>query len=358
MMSRIGVKPHAPQARERRDLSPRAMMVLDRDALDLTFPVDIRQALAKRVRFEAPPMTAQELYRDPSILRNTRFLFSGWGPPKLSEGLLEHAVHLEAVFYGGGSIRSLMTQEAWRRGIVITSAAHANAIPVVEYTVAQIIMCLKRVWQQAAELRESRAWVQSEPGAGGFRSTVGLVSLGLIGTLVAERLAGMDVEVVAYDPAPQRSSGLETVSAGKSPAGLRRVGLEEVFAISDVVSLHTPLLSETRKMIDESLLGSMKPSASLINTARGGIVDQEALIRVFTGRPDLFAVLDVTDPEPPARDCPLWSMNNVILTPHIAGSRGRECRRMGWEMVAELDRYLSHKPLLHAVSQEEVGTRA
>src|SRR5690606_15290585 len=99
---------------------------------------------------------------------------------------------------------------------------------------------------------------------------------------------------------------------------LRYVELPELFRAADVVSLHTPLLAQTRGMIDETLLRSMKPGASLINTARGPIIDHAALVRVLGDRPDLFAMLDVTDPEPLPPDHPLWTLPNAVLTPHIA----------------------------------------
>ena len=119
------------------------------------------------------------------------------------------------------------------------------------------------------------------------------------------------------------------------------VTLADVFRLADVVSLHTPLLPETVGLVTGAHLATMKSGATFINTAWGPIVRQTQMIDVLARRPDLQAVLDVCDPEPPGADSLLYTLPNVVLTPHIAGSVGTECRRMGRYMVEELERYLS-----------------
>ncbi|NUR82890.1 MAG: oxidoreductase, partial [Nonomuraea sp.] len=161
------------------------------------------------------------------------------------------------------------------------------------------------------------------------------LSLGAIGQLVADRLAAMDVEVVAWDP-----------FKADTP-------LEEVFATCDVVSVHTPLLPETRGFVGRELLASMKQGATLINTARGALIDEPALVEVLSERPDLFAILDVSDPEPPPPGSPLLTLPNVVYTPHIAGSLGSERGRLGDLAVAELERFASGRPLEHALTREQ-----
>ena len=126
--------------------------------------------------------------------------------------------------------------------------------------------------------------------------------------------------------------------------GLRLVTLEELFARCDVVSLHVPLLPSTRGLVTARLVASMKPNATLINTARGAILEP-AVVSVLSQRPDLQAVLDVTDPEPLPAGSLLRSLPNVTLTPHVAGSVGRECRRLGDMMVDELRRFVAGQPL-------------
>ena len=179
---------------------------------------------------------------------------------------------------------------------------------------------------------------------GCYRRTVGLVSLGLIARTLLKLLAPFDLDVLVYDPYISGEAA-ETM-------GTTKVSLEELFRRSDVVSVHTPMMDETRGMIEGGHITSMRTGATFINTARGGVVRESELIEVLKQRPDLQAVLDVTDPEPPAADSPLYSLENVVLTPHIAGSVGNECRRMGQYMVDELKRYLAGEPLKWQVTPE------
>jgi phosphoglycerate dehydrogenase-like enzyme len=162
--------------------------------------------------------------------------------------------------------------------------------------------------------------------------------------MVAERLRAFDVRVIAYDPfaTPEAAADLS----------VELCTLEALFERSDVVSCHTPWLPETVGLLNGALFRRMKPGASFINTARGAVVNEAELIEVLGARDDLFAVLDVTYPEPPAVDSPLYTLPNVLLTPHIAGSMDDECRRMGRMMVDELDRWLRGEPLRHRVTRD------
>ena len=134
--------------------------------------------------------------------------------------------------------------------------------------------------------------------------------------------------------------------------GVTLVTLPELFSQSDVVSIHTPLLSETEHLVTGTLIRSMKQGATLINTSRGAIVNEGELCAVLRERSDLTAILDVTDPEPPTADSPLRTLENVILTPHIAGSLGGEIARMGRGMVEEMTCFLGGEPLRHSISEE------
>jgi phosphoglycerate dehydrogenase-like enzyme len=188
-------------------------------------------------------------------------------------------------------------------------------------------------------LGESLPRATNEPGANG--SVVGLMSLGATGQATARLLTRHDLVLQAYDPYvdPALAASL----------GVRMVSLEELFATSDVVSLHAPVLDETCRIVSTSLLSAMKNDATLINTARGALIDEEALVKVLGARPDLFAVLDVTDPEPPLPGSPLFSLPNVVVTPHLAGTLNTERRRQGRLMAAELARYVAGEPLEHEV---------
>jgi phosphoglycerate dehydrogenase-like enzyme len=184
----------------------------------------------------------------------------------------------------------------------------------------------------------------------GYGSVVGLVSLGQVGRRVAERLGDLEITVLAHDPFAPESLFSEL--------DLEPVSLEDLFARSDIVSLHTPLLPTTTGMVNTRLLSRLKPGATLINTARGGLIHEPDLITFLRARPDVQAVIDVTDPEPPVPDSPLYELPNLFLTPHIAGSIGPECRRMGRAMVEEFQRYVRGEPLCYMVNREQLARMA
>jgi phosphoglycerate dehydrogenase-like enzyme len=139
---------------------------------------------------------------------------------------------------------------------------------------------------------------------------------------------------------------------------VERCTLDELFASADVVSIHTPEFQETRGLVTGRHIASMKHGATLINTARGAIVREEEMIEVLRQRRDLTAVLDVTDPEPPSSDSPLLTLPNVVLTPHIAGSLGPECRRLGRYMIEELERFVTGEPLKWQITAEAASKLA
>ncbi len=262
------------------------------------------------------------------------------------------------VFYGAGSVRSIVSDAFWERGCRITSAYAANAVPVAEYTLSQILFSLKRGWYYVLESKKRGGYVQKSGISGGlspfmpgaYRSTVGIVSLGMIGRLVCEHLRRFDVQVLAYDPFCSDAEAAEL--------GVKLCSLEELFRRSDVVSLHTPWLKETEGMITGDHVAAMKENATFINTSRGAVVREGEMTAVLRERSDIYAVLDVTYPEPPEAGSPLFSLPNVVLTPHIAGSMAGECRRMGRYMVDELKRYQNDEPLKWEITREKAGKMA
>lgn len=288
---------------------------------------------------------AAEFLAEDSQRERAEVLFTGWGSPRLDEDLLCGAPKLRAVFHAAGSVRDLVSPELWARGIVVCSAWRINAQPVAEFALAEIILALKhapfRSRRMHAERRKPDGFVS--PGAAG--SVVGLVGLGAIGRRVRELLRALDVHVLAHDPVV----GVEEAER----LGVESVGLDDLFRRSDAVSLHLPALEATRGLVGEAVLRSMKTGATLINTSRGSVIDEKTLVDVLTERDDLFALLDVTDPDPPAPDSPLYCLPNVWLTPHIAGSVGRECLRMGDAMVAEARRFFRGEPLRHQLTRRE-----
>ena len=277
---------------------------------------------------------------------DAELLLSGWGVPRLDAAFFQRYPQVRAVFHAAGSVRSLMTDEAWDRGVRITTAAQVNARPVAEFTFAQIVLSLKSAFRQTRACHAERRFARQVariPGA--YGTTVGLISLGEIARQVAQRLTALEVNVIAYDPytSAERAAAL----------GVQLVSLEEIFARADVVSCHAPLLPATRGLIGGRHFELLKDGATFINTARGPIVAESEMIDVLRRRPSLTALLDVTDPEPPPPDSPLFTLPNVFLTPHISGSVDGECVRMGHFIAAEVRRYLAGEPLLGEVTRAQ-----
>lgn len=323
----------------------KGLFILPEGNYNKIYSSQVREEINELVDIYQPRLDKETVREDLSILNDANFIFSGWGCPTLDQKFLDAAPNLEAVFYGSGSIGGLVTDEFWKRDIVVTSAWAANAVPVAEYTLSQIIFSLKRGWYYVLKTKEKQQRIQKVDVPGAYGSTVGIISLGMIGKKVCEHLKDFDINVIAYDPYVSQKE------ADKLDVEL--CSLTEVFKCSDVVSLHTPWLEETEGMIKGEHFQSMKQGATFINTARGAVVREKEMIEVLKQRSDLYAVLDVTYPEPPADGSPLYSLPNVVLTPHIAGSQSDECKRMGRYMLNELQRYLNDKKLQWRVTKEK-----
>lgn len=286
------------------------------------------------------------------VLSGVDVLLTGWHAPRIDECALSKMPRLSLIAHAGGSVKGHVDRACWERGVVVTTAAIANAIPVAEYTVAQILLAGKSLLKAADLYRHRQGVIDREaefPGTGNYEKVVGLVGASTIGRLVLERLKPFDLEVVLYDPTLSQSAAQEL--------GARKVGLEELLALSDVVSLHAPVLPETVGMIGAEQLRAMRSGTTLINTARGALVDHDALRNeVRTGR--IFAILDVTTPEPLPPDDPLYTLPNVQLTPHIAGSMGTELRRMTAFALTEIELFAAGLAPKYPVKVTDLSTMA
>jgi len=279
-------------------------------------------------------------------LGDTEVLLTSWGCPPIDGFALARMPKLRAVIHAGGSVKGHVTERCFERGIAVSSAAAANALPVAEFTVAAILFANKRVFTIARRYRRERAaiaWDEEYPRFGNLDRRVGLVGASRIGRRVMELLAPFDLEVVFFDPTLDDDHGLPAT----------RVSLDALIATSDVVSLHAPAIPETRHLMDASRLAAMKDGATLVNTARGALVDQDALVaELARGRID--AIIDTTDPFVLPKDSPLYDLDNVFLTPHIAGSLGPEKTRMMDMALDELERFCNGEPFAHEVRRERL----
>ena len=286
------------------------------------------------------PASKQDLM---AVLATADACITGWGVAQLDADVVAAAPRLGHMAHMGGSVKRFVSGAVWDRGIRVTSAAVTLARDVAETTLGLMIVGRKRIWPLGNHVRDggwrdSSAWDRWDAREL-HRSTVGLIGAGNVGRHVIDLLAPFSVTVLVADP---YLSDEEAESLG-----VERVELAELMERSDVVSIHAPDTAQTRHMVGAELLGRLGDGALLINTARGSIIDEEALIdELSTGR--IFAFLDVTDPEPPAPDSPLRRFENVVVTPHIAGCIDN-CNRMGELAVEEVCRYLAGEPAVNEI---------
>ncbi|MFK4089559.1 hydroxyacid dehydrogenase [Kribbella sp. NPDC020789] len=318
-----------------------ALVVMDREVFAAHFDRARLDRLAALVALPDPVWTDElDSPRVRAQLATAELLVTSWGAPRLTAERLAAAPRLQAVFHAAGSIRSVADSNLWSRDIVVTSAADANAVPVAEYTLAAIIFAGKKAPFLAADATTAYQGWSHPQGFGdlsNFRRTIGVVGFSRIGRRVVDLLRTLEgTTVLVADP--------HADPAAVAAAGARLVDLDELLPQVDVLTLHAPELPNTRQMIGAAELARLPDHATVINTARGSLVDSAALAaECRTGR--LFAILDVTDPEPLPAGSPLREVPNVMVTPHIAGSLGTEIHRLTDHMLAELTRWVAGEPV-------------
>ena len=286
-------------------------------------------------------------------LEHLEILITSWGCAPIDAAFVERCPRLKLIAHLAGSVKGFLDDSVWRRGIMVVNAVAANAVPVAEFTLAAILMANKRILQLQqvyAQDRVNRApWTREAPGAGNYNKVVGIVGASHVGRLVLQHLQNFDFKALVYDP---YLTPLDARYLGAS-----KVGLAELLSQSDVVSLHAPLLADTRHMLGERELSLMRDGATLINTARGALIDPNALLAELSmGR--LYAFLDTTEPEELPPTSPLFELPNVFLTPHIAGSLGSEAERLTDHIVEEIERFTTGRNLTNTVRREHLARLA
>lgn len=283
-----------------------------------------------------------------ALIADADFAITSWGSPAMTRQLLDKAPNLKLIVHAAGSVKSIVTDEMYDRGVRIVSAAQVLSTGVSETALGLTIASVKNFFALNAETHAG-GW--SHDGITEmYDITIGIVGFGLAGRHYAELLQNFAVDVIAYDP------GVSAEDMAK--VGVRKAALEEVFAQSDVISLHAPELPSTRHIVNRDSLAAMKNGAILINTARGSLVDEEALVEALTNGKLKCACLDVTDPEPPVADSPLRKLPNCILTPHLAGQAANGLRKLGDHCYQQIVNYIEGKPLSGEIRQESLSTIA
>ncbi|WP_442818650.1 hydroxyacid dehydrogenase [Streptomyces sp. NBC_01320] len=329
---------------------PRALFAMGRPHRDALFPRAAIDRLTRLVDIE-PHFVAEDFDRVPRLAA-VEILITSWGCHPLDDAVLARMPALKAVVHAAGSVKHHVTDACWDRGLLVSTAAAANAVPVAEYTLAAILFANKRVLEIGGLYREHRNaldWAAHFPGFGNYRRTIGLVGASLVGRRVLELLRPHDFDILLADP------HLDPEAARSM--GARLVELDELLAVSDIVSLHAPALPETYHLLDARRLSLLRDGATLVNTGRGSLIDTEALTaEALSGR--IHAVLDVTEPEVLPVSSPLYSLPNVLLTPHIAGSLGGELLRITRSALDEVERYCAGREFAYPVTRAALSTSA
>lgn len=285
-------------------------------------------------------------------LQDTDVIFSTWGMPKLTEDeIKEKLPSLKAIFYGAGTVK-YFAQPYLNCGVQIFSAWQANAIPVIETCLAQILLANKGFFHLAPLTKENykAAAAENKYFPGNYATKVGLIGLGAIGMGVLEKLKQHDLKIYVYSS--------KVTKENQAQWGVKAATLEEIFSQCNVISNHLANVPATVGVLNEKLFSLMQPRTTFINTGRGAQVDEQALIQKLQADPSIVAILDVTYPEPPVKNSPLYTLPNVILTPHSAGSSGNEVRRMAQYMIDESHRWINGEACFYEVKQEMLPTMA
>jgi phosphoglycerate dehydrogenase-like enzyme len=295
----------------------------------------------------------EEILANPKNFAEVELLFSTWGMPAFRKEEIEAVFpNLKALFYAAGSVQSF-ARPFLESGVRVFSAWAANAVPVAEYTVAEIILSNKgyfltnRLYHTQGR-KASQAAFKKCPG--NYGETVGIIGAGMIGRLVIQMLKAYHLKVIVFDPFLPDEKALAF--------GVEKCELSELFERAFVVSNHLANNPQTVGMLNYDLFKLMKPNATFLNTGRGAQVIEADLARAMSEKPDACSILDVTYPEPIQDGNPLLELENVYLTPHIAGSQADEVHRMAEYMIDEFKCFEQGLPTKYEVSEKMLETMA
>lgn len=275
-------------------------------------------------------------------------IFATWGMPRFSDRHFASMPKLRAVFYAAGNVKAF-AQPLIERDVTLISAWGINAVPVSEMCLSQVLLSLRGYFRAVRNYRSVKTHdAKVFQRAGVMGETVGLIGLGKIGARLRYLLTDYPVKVIAYDPflTPEHAKELHVES----------VSLREVFERSLVVSNHTPDLPSTQGVLTGAHFGAMRDGATFINTGRGAQVVEDDLIRVLSERPDITALLDVTAPEPPPDGSLLWTLPNIVISPHVGGTIGDEVVRLADCVIDEYERWAAGRTLEFEVTAEVLAT--
>lgn len=324
-----------------------AFLCTNKSSLEAVYP----QNIIKELNLTA--YDKNDVVNNPALFSDTEYIFSTWGMPAFSEDEIKTLLpSLKAVFYAAGTVQSF-ARPFLNSGVKVFSSFAANAVPVAEYTVAQIVLANKGFFGSSllsSRGENAKANQLKTKYIGNYNAKVGIIGAGAIGKLVIKMLKAYKIEVYVFDPfLPDQTA---------SELGVEKVSLEELFANCNVISNHLANNKQTVGILNGNLFEKMLGFSTFINTGRGAQVVEADLINTLKQRPDITAILDVTYPEPPKEDSEFYTLPNCILTPHIAGSAGNEVCRLAEYAFNEYKAFTNGEPTKYEVTLKMLETMA
>jgi phosphoglycerate dehydrogenase-like enzyme len=332
----------------------RAGINTTRDMWNYVFSSQTKTDLAEHLDFDESSISD---HPDPPAVAKScsgaEVIISTWRAVPYTAEILKPCPDLQLILYAAGTFKPYVTPELQQRNVTVCTAVHLNAIPTAEFTLGIILSSLKNVYRYHTDFLKSgrNAWQRNpEQFDGGYYGTkIGLLGFGQITRHLLGLLRSFDMDVYVES---SHASGEELESHGA-----RRRSLEWIMSNCDVVSIHKADVPRNWDIINRDNLKLMKKGARLINTSRGRIINEKDLVEKLT-EGEITAYLDVTHPEPPEAGHPFYSLPNCILTPHVAGSIGKEVHRMGEFCARQLRSWIQGKPLENTIDISSLGERA
>jgi len=264
---------------------------------------------------------------------------------KVTEKLLNAATNLKVIARAGIGVDNVDIPAASKKGVIVMNTPFGNMITTAEHAIAMMFAVARQIPQASASTHAGK-WEKSKfMGVELTSKTLGVIGAGNIGGIVCDRAIGLDMKVIAYDPF------LSEERAGK--LGVTKVELDELFARSDFITLHVPLTDKTRKIIDADAIAKMKSGVRIINCARGGLVDEEALAAALQTGKVAGAAFDVFEEEP-AQNSPLFNLPNVVCTPHLGASTTEAQENVALQVAEQMSDYLLTGAVTNALNMPSV----
>ena len=284
------------------------------------------------------------------IIKDADIAITSWGSTPLDEELLNECPNLKLVVHAAGSVKPIVSDELWKRGIRVCASTKPLGIGVAETALGFAISASKNFYQFNDDIHNGGYNEHRSNTKELYELTVGVVSAGWVGRHFIKLLGNFGVDILLYDPYVTDEQAAEM--------GCRKAELKELLEASDIVSIHAPSIPATNHMFNEETLKYMKKDAVLINTSRGTLIDENALYRHMLAGNLKYACLDVYDPEPLTVENPLRTLKNVIMTPHIAGLAANGRLRIGMHAAEQIENFINGKPLECEVKEEMLATMA